>query len=713
MSDSPLPVKKNDEPMFISWETEEERKTAIASLNESFQNSEPVKITRGGSAYDDIATDISVREPFARSHYEAFRSTESIPTKPKEIIKACNQAYRRVGLVRNVIDLMSDFAVQGIRIVHPNPQVERFYQRWFIKVHGVDRSERFLNNLYKMGIAIVKRSTGTLNKARRQEYKRMGGADVPIEKDAQFKRFEIPVKYSFISPLSVDLVSSELASLSGKRFYKLRLSSNLVSAMKRQTKSKEMKEQIEQLPEDIRQALLSKKKELLLDKYKVAVFHYKKDDWEDWAEPMTYAILDDLILLEKMKLADLTALDGTISRVRLWTLGSFEHKIIPSQALVNKLTNILTSNVGGGTIDIVWGPGIELKETGTDVYKFLGEGKYKAVLASIYAGLGIPPTLTGAETASGFTNNFISLKTLVERLNYGRGKLLEFWNEEVRIVQKAMGFRLPATIVFERMTLSDEAAEKALLIQLADRDIISIQTVQERFGELHSLESARMRREDTARGRRKLPKKAGPWHDPQFNESLVKIALDKGRLDINDIVADNNGIKSFTLNKLELDMNQETDFIDDKPSGQPQQGRPRGARDKQKRKQKRVLPRTSALISWAAGAQRIIAEVLTPAYLNAVSKKNLRSLTAEQFQEFEDLKLSVLCKLEPFSDIDKKNIVDLINNGESFMLSQNVITARQHLIEHFTHYTKRKPTIDDIRQIQNYVYIIDRGKANG
>ena len=40
------------------------------------------------------------------------------------------------------------------------------------------------------------------------------------------------------------------------------------------------------------------------------------------ANPLVYAILDDIVMLEKMRLADMSALDGAISNIRLWTLGN-------------------------------------------------------------------------------------------------------------------------------------------------------------------------------------------------------------------------------------------------------------------------------------------------------------------------------------------------------------------------------------------------------
>jgi hypothetical protein len=100
------------------------------------------------------------------------------------------------------------------------------------------------------------------------------------------------------------------------------------------------------------------------------VYHYKKDDWSVWANPMIHAILDDITMMEKMKLADMSALDGAISNIRLWRLGSLEHKIAPTRAAVDKLRDVLASNVGGGTMDLVWGPELDFKESTSQIYHF-------------------------------------------------------------------------------------------------------------------------------------------------------------------------------------------------------------------------------------------------------------------------------------------------------------------------------------------------------
>ena len=64
------------------------------------------------------------------------------------------------------------------------------------------------------------------------------------------------------------------------------------------------------LPPAARRSIENGDKELPLEPESLSVHYYKKDDWQVWANPMIYAILDDIIMLEKMRLADLSALDG-------------------------------------------------------------------------------------------------------------------------------------------------------------------------------------------------------------------------------------------------------------------------------------------------------------------------------------------------------------------------------------------------------------------
>ena len=74
---------------------------------------------------------MTVRSDFARSDYEYFRPGEKIPKKGPDLTKFCMDMYDRVGVVYNIVNLMSDFAANGIELVHPVKSQERFFQKWF------------------------------------------------------------------------------------------------------------------------------------------------------------------------------------------------------------------------------------------------------------------------------------------------------------------------------------------------------------------------------------------------------------------------------------------------------------------------------------------------------------------------------------------------------------------------------------------------------
>jgi hypothetical protein len=610
------------------------------------------------------------RPGLTKDDYYTFRPQEAPPNEIKMILQRAERIYQRVGLVKNVIDLMGDFASQGIRLVHRNKRIERFYRRWFKKINGKDRSERFLNNLYKSGNIVIDRRTAKISiKVADKLYKALGTADMQLNDlpEVNVEKREIPWKYTFIDPVCVEVSAGALSSFLNDKTYELILPASLRKIINN-PKTENEKRVIDSLPTQIIEAAKNKKP-YPLDHDKTLVFHYKKDDWQAWAYPMIYAIMDDITVVEKLKLADMAALDGAISNIRIFKLGSLEHKIAPTKAATSKLAQILGNNVGGGTMDLIWGPDIELVESNTNVHNFLGESKYIPHLNAIYAGLGIPPTLTGTFGAAGTTNNFISLKTLTQRLQYGRDRLIEFWEEEIAIVQKAMGFKYPAKIEFDRMDLSNEDSEKALLVQLADRNLISDELLQTRFGFDPDMEKSRLNRESRERDSNRMVAKSGPWFDPQFENSLKKIALQTGIVTPSQVGLELDKKKSTEKSALELKVPSipggGAPIPTKNSTGIPGEGRPKLSKDSEKRKTKTFSPRTGAKLSlWANAAQDKISEIINPIILEFFNKKNLRSLSNTECEKLEDIKTSILFSLSPYDNINNESISSInINNN--------------------------------------------------
>ena len=89
-------------------------------------------------------------------------------------------------------------------LVHPNKRIEQFYRKWFSHIGGYDRSERFLNYLYRCGNVVVQRRTAKINKKQEEAIRRAAAADLTIT-DQRVPRREIPWCYNFLNPVAIDI----------------------------------------------------------------------------------------------------------------------------------------------------------------------------------------------------------------------------------------------------------------------------------------------------------------------------------------------------------------------------------------------------------------------------------------------------------------------------------------------------------------------------
>jgi hypothetical protein len=667
----------------------------------AFDNVAPIYRAAAVHPFDNVQPNLSVRDEFSRSDYNQFR-----PGERGGVLEELRRAYLDVPVIHNTVNLMSDFTIQGMDLVHPNPEVEKFYKEWWKKVRGKERSERIVNTALRMGTAIVVREKAKLKRKQERDLKRgLAAPQAPVEVTAR----EIPWRYTVLSPLSVEPVAPELDTfLNGSPgLYAVRMPEEVANIIKKPRNAAEA-ELVKNLPEEVVKAARTggnKAKSVPIPRDKVSVVHFKKDDGEPWGTSILFPIRGAAALYRKAVLADMSALDGAVSQIRLWKVGDLEHQVFHTPADVARLQELLASNTAGGVMDLIWRPDIELVETKNEGWRFLTSDKYKQVMADIYAGLGVPPTLTGTGEGGGTTNNLVSIKTVVERLEYARMLLEEFWREELRQVQAAMGFRFAATLVYDRMALSDEAAELALLIQLADRDILSVEYIQERFGAIPEIEQVRLRRETRMRKRKLVPPKAGPWHDPEKDHKKELAFIGRGMLAPNqagmDVPAPD---KTKVYNPPEPKGGAATPST--KSKGRSGQGRPRNAKDGKKRKKKRFVPAGAALAAAVAGAdeaQRLIADWAQPPYLAHVGKGNLRQLTDTEAAQFEDLKFDLLFALGglPATPENLGSALAAVVNGEG---AGN--EARQAVAAAARQYERAsgKPTLDRLRGIRAAVY---------
>ena len=268
---------EKEQSPYVFWTSAEDQHEAFENTAGNVDSYDGImSASASRRSYIDIEPNISVRPDFLKDDYYRFRPFEEPGSNFKQSMSMCMKAYDRVGIVKNVIDLMGDFASQGIQLNHPNKRVEKFYRKWWDKVGGTERSERFLNMLYRCGNVLIYKRYGKITRKDQREMSKGKDALIVNKKPIIVKK-TIPFRYDFLNPMQIDIEGGYAANFSGDPKYKMKISNSLRKSFEKNAKY------VDQLPPALKKAVLDKSSSIELDSERLEVFHYKKDDWELWA----------------------------------------------------------------------------------------------------------------------------------------------------------------------------------------------------------------------------------------------------------------------------------------------------------------------------------------------------------------------------------------------------------------------------------------------
>lgn len=605
------------------------------------------KLSKASSNNYEITTNINTRAPMGRDDYDYWRPNERIPTNFQDIVSACRAAYKTNGTVRNVINLMVDFAVEDMRILHEDKAIETFYNVWANRIKLNDKIEEFARHLLLDGNVVVKRFTSKLSRPAEREWNKIvAKPDLPNikkRKDGIATR-EIPINYYFLDISNLKWIHNEIEHMAGRPKLAINLTSKTVRNIKNKAREKQLREL---LAEDIRKGLEEgniKESTIPLNMEKLYVAHYKKDSWDRWADPYLVAVLKDLQFKNKLHQADLSALDGVINVIRLWRLGDHKEKMFPNSAIVDRLIDILQTNTGGGALDVVWDSMIDMQEFYPPVEKILGPEKYTQVNKDILFGLGIPEVLLGGAGAN-FSNSWIQLKTIIEKLEFIRQKIVEWMQEEFDIVARGMGFAKPAKARFGKMDLQDENVTKKLIVGLLDRGVISVETVLKTYGEDYLVEVERIVRENK-----------------EFED---------------------RGLEKFNP----LNNQEEGDGPND--GGE---GRPPATKETQKRDDRNPKPKrgSGSSVDNIIGLEVVnkVDKFLSSHALNYFDVKNFRQITACQRKEYDKMRVAILSNVKSMDDDLSELVMSNPRTNKKFVYIFNEAVNKFHKV------MKKEPTQD-------------------
>lgn len=442
---------------------------------------------------------IVTRESMSREIYDKYRPEEAVPEwgdqySQQDIMKSCTKIYRRVGVVRNTIDAMSEWIADGIHLTYSAPAGQKFLDDWSIKVGLKDRVERFANWILRSGNVVVRRRFGRL------------------------RGKNIPVGYIFYDPSFVEIKGEYLAGFTAQKKYSIRiLNSDLVA--KRYALNPLSPQDFATLPQELKTVLSGSSpgdtsNGIYVDIPSDAVYaaHYKKDDTDIWATPFIYSIMRDVYYNDKLALAKTTMLDGMINPIRIFKLGNIEKDILPTPAMAANLHSMLKKNTGGGPIDIVWDDMIAME---TDYPPIENLQHMEPNMDAILWGLGIHVVSNDINDDS----TPLGIRELVNRVQYVRELVNQWLLAEFALITESTGFRGGEFgIHYTYADFTTEETYRRLMLDLVDRNIIPDKRLQEILRENYNLNNQAVKQENDERDSGVRPPKAGPYHSADMDK---------------------------------------------------------------------------------------------------------------------------------------------------------------------------------------------------
>lgn len=571
------------------------------------------------------------------------------------IIAQCILAYINYGIIKMVVDLYADFATAGLRIIHDNKATQNFYQVWAKKIGLQNRVNRIFCDSFLTANVFIYRINAKLKTTEENEMKRGRAEDVKhlssnsiliqgekqkiidpsividssitalsdLAEEAKKQALKgkvtkwdtkeerqkalaekndrvIPWEYISLPPTQMEsrkiglqpdgqwvfaLNSADTSMLANFLHYiynpklkttKIQLPNFLqVNKYNGNYKVKEGEEPIYT-------------SELTMDPDKLTVIQDKKFDYWAWSIPFVYSSLRHLRFKDCLRSMETRVCKSVINTITLWKLGDKDLGIMPGPEEYERLADML--QMPGQALNIIWNPYISADVIEPRLNNILDPKKHDSVNRDVLVSLGIPEVLLGGK-GSNFSNSFISVAAILQKLHLARAKIEQWLLGELKLIADAMGFRNLPRIQWERSDLRNQDSERNFKLALFDRGILSAEALLIEAGEDFNTEVARQEREKRVADGSGVGvmDRRGPYFRP---EELAKLGIfpygwDKDR-NMDDIKRQDMSLEIERQKKIQEISKQNNDktSVEKAPNG-----RPPGQKDTTKRETRKAKPK--------------------------------------------------------------------------------------------------------------------------
>jgi len=413
----------------------------------------------------------------------------------QDAIELCQKAYANIAIFRNAIDIMAEFANSEIHLEGGTEPARQFIDRWLNKIKVWNLKDQYFREYYRSGNVFLYRVDGKFDK---EDLKKISTIYAESKASSSLPLGQVPIKYILLNPYDI-VITKTTAFEEGD--YKKVLSEYELDRL-RNPKTKEDKEFYDALPEKTKKEIKEKRFSregiyVQLDPTKLNYSFYKKQDYEPFAIPFGFPVLDDLNWKIELKKVD-QAISRTVENVILLiTMGAEPDKGGINPTNLNAMQSLfLNESVGRVLVsDYTTKANFVIPE----INKILGPEKYEIVNADIRDAL--QNVIVGQEK---FSNTQVKAQIFLERLKEARNAFIQdFLQPQIKMVCRNMGFRQFPEAKFEDIDIKDEVQLQRIATRLIELGILTpedgLRTIQ--TGVYPSIEQLEKNQEEYVRQR--------------------------------------------------------------------------------------------------------------------------------------------------------------------------------------------------------------------
>lgn len=383
-------------------------------------------------------------------------------TNIRDAIELCQKAYANIAVFRNAIDVMSEFANSSIYLEGGSASARDFIYKWFERINLWNLKDQYFREYYRSGNIFLYRVDGKFSKSDFDKMNKIYASSLSLQPG------KLPVKYIVMNPY--DVVVSKSSSFQ-TAFYEKILSEYDLERL-RNPKTEYDQQVYDALDPDTKEKIKtgtfsSDGLRIKLDPGHLVYSFYKKQDYEPFAIPFGYPVLDDINFKLELKKID-QAICRTIENVILLiTMGAEPDKGGINPRNMEAMQNLFKNESVGRVL--VSDYTTKAQFIIPDIGKVVGPAKYEVINNDIKEGL--QNVIVGDER---YSNTQVKAKIFLERLEESRNAFIyDFLQPQVKMVCQNLGFRKYPKVKFEQTDIKDEVQLQRVATRLMELGIIT------------------------------------------------------------------------------------------------------------------------------------------------------------------------------------------------------------------------------------------------